>query len=106
MADQQAQKKLFDVLDKGAFQPVLRASENDIPENKRDKLEHVKRATESERERFKNYETAERMYQMYRDDLSSGAAESVNRDLGDLDLPKLADCQQQVENTARELEIR
>ncbi|MCW8195911.1 hypothetical protein F6455_14040 [Proteobacteria bacterium 005FR1] len=106
MADQQAQKKLFEVPDKGAFQPVLNTNESDVPENKRDKLQHVKRATESERHRFRSYESAEKMYQMYRDDLSSGAAESVNRDLEDLDLPKLADCQQQVENTARELGIR
>lgn len=61
-------------------------------------VKHVKRATESERERFK--------YQMYRDDLSSGAAESVNRDLEDLNLPKLGDCKQQFESTARELGIR
>jgi hypothetical protein len=106
MANQEAKKRLFEQLDKGAFQPVLRTSERDVPESKRDKLEHVKRATASERERFQNYDTAEKMYQMYRDDLTSQAADDVNRDLEDLDLPKLADCQQQVERTAKELGIR
>lgn len=101
-----AKGRLFELLDQGAFQPILRANESDVPENKRDKLKRVKSATARERERFQNYESAEKLYQMYRSDLSSQAAQSVNRDLHDLDLPILADCKQQMENAARELSVR
>lgn len=106
MAEQDAKKQLFEFLDQKAFQPVLKANEGDVPENKRDKLEHVKRATASERERFQNYESAEKIYQMYHDDLSSGAAEDVNRDLRDLNLPRLADFQEQFDSRAHNLGIR
>lgn len=106
MSEQEAKGRLFELLDREAFQPVLDTGPEDVPESKRDKLEHVKRATASERERFQNYESAEKMYQMFRDDLTSQAAESVNRDLEDLGLPKIGDCRQQVERTAQELGLR
>ena len=106
MAKQDAKTQLFELLDKGTFQPVLRKREDEVPQSKLDKLKHVKRATESERERFQRYPSAEKLYQMYRSDLSSQAAESVNRDLQDLDLPVLADCQRQMEQAARELGVR
>lgn len=106
MAKGNAKTRLFELLDQGAFQPVLKTSDSDVPENKREKLDHVKRATASERERFQNYESAEKLYQMYRSDLTSKSAESVNRDLQELNLPQLADCKEQVENAAREMGIR
>lgn len=106
MADQNAKQRLFNMLDEGAFQPVLRASEKDVPESKRDKLEHVKRATADERDRYQNYGSAEKVYEMFHSDLTSQAAESVNRDLDDLDLPKLADCQKQFDEAARQMGIR
>lgn len=106
MNDQEAKKRLFELLDEGAFQPVLNVDEEDVPDNKRDKLDQVKRATASERERFKNYETAEKMFQMYRDDLTSEAAEDVNEDLEALGLPRLEDCRLEVERAAKDLGIR
>lgn len=106
MGQRDAKSELFELLDQGAFQPVLKASEDDVPEEQRDQLLHVKLATAIERERFETYESVEELYQMYRDDLSSGALQTVNKDLRDLDLPILADLQQQVEKTVQELGLR
>ena len=75
---QNAKRKLVDFLDERAFRPVIRAKPEDYPEGKRDKLRDVQRATESERERFRNYESAEKVYQMYRDDLTSDEAKEVD----------------------------
>ncbi|MDQ3289011.1 MAG: hypothetical protein M3Q42_12295 [Pseudomonadota bacterium] len=41
MSYETANKQLFDVMYRQAFQPVLKTSEKDVPESKRDTLEHV-----------------------------------------------------------------
>jgi ribosomal 50S subunit-associated protein YjgA (DUF615 family) len=77
MSDKNAEEKLVEFLDKRAFQPVMRVDPDDFPEGKRDKLRHVQRATEDERNRYHQYVSAEKVYQMYRDDLSSDPAEAL-----------------------------
>jgi hypothetical protein len=106
MADKSAKEKLVDFLDKRAFDPVLRADAQDYPESKRDKLQHAQRATEDEKDRYHHYESAEKVYQMYRDDLSSEAAEKVHRELRDLDLPTLNDVRDDFERLADEVGVR
>ncbi|WP_137389624.1 hypothetical protein [Rhodoligotrophos defluvii] len=101
-----AKAKLVDFLDRKAFEPVLRADPDRYSESQRAKLEDVKRATESERERFRNYESAEKVYQMYRDDLSSEPAQEVDRELRDLNLPTLKDVREEFEQLAEELGVR
>ncbi len=105
MGKRDAKSELFELLDQGAFQPVLSVSEDDVPEERRNQLMHVKLATVIERERFETYDSVEELYQMYQNDLSSGALQTINKDLRDLRLPILADFQQQVERTAQELGI-
>jgi hypothetical protein len=106
MADKSAKEKLVDFLDRRAFQPVLKADPEDLSEGKRDKLRHAQRATEDARDRYHHYESAEKVYQMYRDDLSSEAAEKVHRELRDLDLPTLHDIRDEFERLADEVGVR
>jgi hypothetical protein len=68
------QKKLFDWLDDKAFQPVLNKNPDDYSGDKKDKLEDVQRATRSERERYRNYSSAQDLYDNYQDDLTSDEA--------------------------------
>lgn len=97
-----ARSRLVDFLDRKAFQPVLKADPSSYPEGKRAKLQDVKQATESERERFRNYESAQKVYEMFRDDLSSEPAKKVHRHLSDLGLPTLQDVRDEFEKLARD----
>ncbi len=106
MTTQDAQEHLFRFLDQHAFQPVLEAREDDYPQDKRDELRHVKQATRRERERYQNYDSAQHLFQMYRDDLTSGAARRVDRELQDLNLPTLADCREEFEREANRVGVQ
>lgn len=106
MASQNSKDKLVNFLDRHAFRPVLDAAPGDYPESKRDKLAHVQRATEDERERYRQYESAEKVYQMYRDDLSSEAAKEVHRELRQLSLPTLHDVRDEFERLAEEVGVK
>lgn len=61
-------------LDRHAFEPVLRKSADDYSGTDRDKYEHVRRATDSEKSRFEGY-----VLQIYRDraDDAWSSAEAV-----------------------------
>jgi hypothetical protein len=98
-----AKDRLVHLLDQKVFQPILKAEAGDFAEAKREKLEHVQRATESELERFRHYGSAREVYEIYRDDLRSDAAEPVNRDLQDLGLPTLQDVRDEFERLAEEV---
>lgn len=99
------QKKLFDWLDRKAFDPVLNAKPEDFSGDKKDKLEDVQRATRSERERYKNYSSAQELYQNFQDDLSSDDAREVDRELDALGLPKLPDFEKEFNEKAREVGV-
>jgi hypothetical protein len=98
-----AKDRLVRLLDEKVFQPILKAEPSDFAAAKRDKLEYVQRATESEQDRFRHYGSAREVYKMYRDDLTSWAAEHVNRDLQDLGLPRLKDVRDELERLAEEV---
>jgi hypothetical protein len=106
MTHPQAKDELVKILDQHAFEPVLRAREDDYPESKHAELRHVKDATERERDRYQHYESAEKVVQMYRDDLSSQAARQIDQELRDLELPTLADCRSLFEREADRLGVR
>ena len=92
MSKAEDKKKLLNFLDKKAFDPILNKSKEDYnTDAKKKKFEDVKAATEREKERFHNYNTAEEIRENYHRDLNSSAAEKINRELKDLDLPRLPD---------------
>jgi hypothetical protein len=99
------QKKLFEWLDDKAFQPVLNKGADDYSGDKKDKLKDVQQATRSERKRYQNYSSAQDLYDNYRDDLDSQAAKEVDRELDELNLPKLSDFQKEFSKKAREVGI-
>ena len=103
MADSDTKRKLVDFLERKAFQPVLDAKPDDYPEGKRDNLRHVQEATRAERERFRNYDSAQQVVDMFHDDLSSEPAKKIHRELRDLDLPTLNDIRAEFDDLAREL---
>lgn len=105
MAGEDSRRKLVDFLDRRAFEPVLKADPSDYPEGKHEKLNDVQEATRNERERFQNYDSAEEVYRMYRDDLSSEPARRIHRELNDLGLPTLVDVQGEFEELASDLGV-
>lgn len=100
-----AKRKLVDYLDEKAFQPVLRAKPDDYPEGNRAKLADVQRATQSEAKRFQEYDSAEKVVDMYRDDLSSSRAKEIHRELRDLGLPTIEQVRDGFEKLAQELGV-
>jgi len=101
-----AKEKLVDFLERKAFRPVLNADPGSYPESKRHKLKDVQEATRAELERFHHYGSAEEVYRMFEDDLSSKPAQRVHRELRDLDLPTLNDCREEFERLAEQVGVR
>jgi hypothetical protein len=106
MPDKDARQELLDLLDKKAFDPVLNASPDDYTKDKRNALKDVQGTTRSTQKRYHDhYKTAQDVYANYKDDLSSDAAQDVDRELRDLGLPTLKEIQWEVEKKAQELGI-
>lgn len=107
MAASNAKEKLVDFLDRKAFEPVLKASPDAYEsEGDRRKLEHVQRATRGERERYhEQYDSAEEVRDNFRDDLNSGPAKEVHRELRDLGLPTLNDVSDDFDRLCREVGV-
>ena len=108
MTDQNAREELLRFLDQKAFDPILRASEERADSDpERQKLEHVKRATERTKQRYhRDYTSAREVHDRYLDDLSSEAAQSVNRDLEALDLPQMGDFRDEFQQLSKRLGVR
>lgn len=83
--------QLLDFLDKHIFHRILNASEHDLGTRQREELQDIKKRTESEKARFHGYDSAEKIVEMYKDDLHSEKAKPVNARLQDLGLPRLVD---------------
>ncbi len=86
-----SKQQLLDFLDKHVFLRILHASERDLGTKQREDLEDLKKRTGDEMGRFHGYDSAEKIVQMYKDDLTSAAAVPVNARLQDLGLPRLVD---------------
>jgi hypothetical protein len=98
-ADQNARERLVRFLDQKAFDPILRASPDRFSKSDRDKLEHVKGATERTKQRYHDdYTSAQEVRDRFRDDLSSSAARQVQRELAQLGLPTLHDIESEFEH--------
>ncbi len=101
-----AREELVSFLDRKVFDPILRASPERYGDRDRERLDHVKANTESEKKRFHDdYRTAEEVRDNYRSDLSSRTAGRVNRDLEELGLPTLPSVRDEFEALSERLGV-
>ncbi len=63
--------ELVHYLDQHVFNPILRADASAHSGHEKEELEDVQRRTETEQARYHKYSSAEKVVQMYKDDLSS-----------------------------------
>jgi hypothetical protein len=106
MATDKNTQKLVDLLEKRAWNPILRASPEKYNEADRKALDRVKKKTEAQRERYRNYGTAGEIRQQFQDDLRSPAARRTNADLRKLNLPVQADVADEFLSLADRLGVR
>lgn len=87
--------ELVSFLDRRVFDPILKASSSGRSDHEKRELEDVQRRTRTEQDRYHHYESAEKVIEMYKDDLSSEKAREVNAKLQRLKLPILADVKEE-----------
>lgn len=92
--------ELVRFLDEKVFDPILNASPDKYSGSRQDDLNYVQDRTRTEKQRYHNYGSAEEVMRMYKDDLSSENAKTVNRKLEELHLPRLADVKEEFEKKA------
>ncbi len=106
MSDKDAKGKLLELLDRKAFEPVLNASPDDYKsESDKKELRDLQKTTRSTQQSYHEYGSAEKVREMFRDDLSSDAAQKVHRRLKDLGLPTLDDIKPEFEKLADDLGV-
>lgn len=105
MSDNKAKQRLLDLLDRKAFDPVINADPSDYPEGKREKLRDVQETTKSTKQSYREYGSAEKVRQMFRDDLRSDSARNVQREISSLGLPTLQDVKDEFERVADEVGV-
>lgn len=106
MAESSAREKLVDLLDRKVFRPILDASPDRYSGADRERFEDVREKTERTREKYrKEYGSAEKVYEMYRNDLSSEPAQRVTHDSHRLDLPALEDVKDEFAELARDVGV-
>jgi hypothetical protein len=88
MANKQA---LIHFLEQRVFNPILRAKPDEFSEHDRAALEHVQKATESEKDRYHHYGSADEVVLNFKRDLHSSAAKKIDSELSRLKLPCLPD---------------
>lgn len=91
MAKDHAKERLLDLLDREAFDPILKAREEDYSGSKKDALRLAQGATRREKDRFHHYGSAEDVVVNFKRDIHSAEAERVNEELTLLRLPRLSD---------------
>lgn len=90
MAKEDKREQLVHFLDEKVFDPVLKATESRYDEHQKRKLADVKRSTESEKQRFHHdYTTAKAVKMNYLSDLNSETAKKKNKELEELELPRM-----------------
>ncbi len=95
-----SKQELIDFLDRKVFDPILKASADRYSGRQRDDLEYVQDKTRTERDRYHHYGSADEIVRMYKDDLHSSHARSVNDRLKALGLPRLEDVREEFEKKA------
>ena len=97
--------RLIDFLDEHAFDPVLAASPERLPEGKRGELRAVQVEMRRERERFRRGASPDEIYQTYHEELEAPGATDLRRRLRELDLPTLDDVRVDFEQMAGDLGV-
>ena len=104
--DTDKKKELVEFLNKKAFDPILKASENQYrTEEKKEKLRDVQKSTEREKNRFEHYRTARDVKENYLSDLNSDSAKRINTELAKLNLPTLPELKEQFLGLCRILDV-
>ena len=98
-------RELPDFLIKRAFEPVIHAKPDRRSESEKEKLEHVRKATRAEIDRYRNYRSAEEVVTNFKRDLHSSTAKKVPSELKSLRLPTLDDICDEFEEKARDLGV-
>ncbi len=107
MSAKNTRQQLVDLLNEKVFGPILAASPDDYDEGDRQTLKDLQSTTRSTQESYeKRYDTAAKVVEMYRDDLSSAAAERVQRESKRLGLPTLPDVKAEFLRRAEELGVK
>lgn len=107
MTEKEQKEKLIEFLDKNAFDPVINKSKDDYDsEKQKKKFEDVKRSTKSEKERFRKYESPEEVRDNFLADLDSEPAQEIDKELDDLDLPKLPDMKEDFLNLCDKIGVK
>ena len=101
-----AQRELLNLVERKAFDPVMRAKPDGRSESERRKLQHVQAATRTEIERYRGYGSAEELVTNFRRDLSSDAAKKIHAELRSLGLPTIDDIREEFDRKAEELGAR
>lgn len=105
-SDATRRRELLEFLNKNAFDPILKASENQyITEDKKEKLRDVQMSTEREKNRFEHYQTAKDVKENYLSDLNSDSAKRINKELAKLHLPTLPELKDQFLGLCRILDV-
>ena len=99
-------RTLVDFLIRQAFDPVMHAKPDGRSAAENAKLDHVRKATRAEIERYRDYRSAEEVVTNFRRDLHSSAAKKVHAELRNLGLPTLDDVRNEFEEKVRELGVR
>jgi hypothetical protein len=84
-------QELIHFLEQRVFNPILRAKPDDYSNGDRAALEHVQKATTSEKDRYHRYGSADEVILNFKRDLHSAAAKKIDSELSRLKLPCLPD---------------
>lgn len=95
-----SKQELVSFLDHRVFDPILHASADKYSGKEREDLKFVQEKTQSEKDRYHHYGSAEEVIRMFKDDLNSEKAKQVNERLKHLGLPRLEDVRQEFEKKA------
>lgn len=101
-----AKNQLLDFLDQRVFDPILDASVSDYSDEEEYDLIDVQQATETEKKRFRSYNSAEKVKEMFQDNLSSGPAQEIHQKLERLNLPSLPKLRDEFMQLADQLEVK
>lgn len=101
-----AKKQLLDLIDHKVFDPILKASLDDYKSNSdKKKLKDLQKTTKSTQESYHKYKSAEKVEEMFRDDLHSDAAKDVHKESRSLHLPTLNEIKDEFEQLADSLGV-
>lgn len=93
-------QELIHFLEHRVFNPILRAKPDDYTDRDRPALEHVQKSTESEKDRYHHYGSADEVVLNFKRDLHSAAAKKIDSELSRLKLPSLPEVKDEFLNLA------